>query len=578
MLWCPRAELWCPKLFPIKIAIVHSFWCLCRGVACPLLPALHVLDRFVVFVQKWVSIANPRSLERLLEANATLDLKVPVRPPPVVGVVVTCLSSRAEGLEILSRHAVRFSPSCPLPAGVPCLHEGSQVVCGTCVGFDPCVSRVGAGDEVVSVSARGVGVAPTCVSAVVEVADEGVEGVVDGDKALGVDPAGDDPVRVPAVDVVGVVVPGPADVIAEEDGVVAPAAVGEEARDVPAADDGVGDFGAQDEDEMELLSLLFRYMTVDDPFDEDTHMREPADWRFVEPRDDMEVDDDLLSVMSVHLDSSPFVYDDDNDDPIDIDMPSPVIPSQPATPPTSPPPSPTPVPMEVDTTIIAPTITTTASTTTITNTVTTTMPSTMPTPIPATTITNTAPITTPSTAAVATSPPLSPPLNPVMSLIQARIQRIRQAALTPTTPSNSATPTATATMPTTNAAIPTSSHSRINPDMPPPPPRPRRTILTTTPTTSSTSTATSTPSSSRIVRPDMPPPPPRPPRATATPSSSSSFRQSSSSSSSNTANSSTPRESAQLQQPATTATTTATSTPSLSSDVRDAQEALGLFD
>ncbi|KAJ8652284.1 hypothetical protein O0I10_012097 [Lichtheimia ornata] len=344
---------------------------------------------------------------------------------------------------------------------------------------------------------------------------------------------------------------------------------------VPGDDDVAAAFGVGEGDAMDELAFLFLHLSVDDPLDEDTYMAPPFDWRYVEPTDMMELDDDLLSFMSVHLENSPFYQDDD--DPIIIDMPSPLIPSRPATPPPSPPPSPTPIHMEVDTTSTSPIVTATAPTTTITNTATTT--TTMPTDTPATTtITNTDinPITTHPATAIATSPPPSPPLNSTMSLIFSRIQQLR----TRTTPSsNSATSSATATMPTTNATVSTSSRSIVNNNMPPPPSRPRRITLTVTPpTSSSTSTATSTPSSS-IVRPDMPPPPPRRPRATATPSSS--FRLSSSSSSSSssaTATTSTPRESAQTQQQQqpTTTTTSATPTPPLPSDVLEAQKALGL--
>lgn len=80
---------------------------------------------------------------------------------------------------------------------------------------------------------------------------------------------------------------------------------------------------------------------MDDPFDEDVYMAPPVDWRYVEPIDEMEIgkccvhahdihaeshiythmgswflEDDLLSVMSITLPSSPFYYYDD--DPIMI--------------------------------------------------------------------------------------------------------------------------------------------------------------------------------------------------------------------------------------------------------------------
>lgn len=87
------------------------------------------------------------------------------------------------------------------------------------------------------------------------------------------------------------------------------------------------------------VAFLFEHLSVDDPFDEDTIMAPPFDWRYVEPTDPMQVgkyclhghkfscymtyllicgllDDDLLSVMSITLPSSPFYYYDD--DPIMI--------------------------------------------------------------------------------------------------------------------------------------------------------------------------------------------------------------------------------------------------------------------
>ncbi|KAJ8652383.1 hypothetical protein O0I10_012006 [Lichtheimia ornata] len=355
---------------------------------------------------------------------------------------------------------------------------------------------------------------------------------------------------------------------------VAFAGVAREVVPAPGDEDAAVAFGVEGEDAMDELAFLFDHLTVDDPLDEDAYMAPPFDRRYMEPTDLMELDDDLLSVMSVHMENSPFFQDDD--DPIMIDMPSPILPPRPATPPPSPPPSPTPTHMEVDTTLTSPIVTATASTTTTTNTDTNT--TTMPTPIATitTTTTDITPTTTHSATAVVTSPPRTV-LNPAMSFIQARIQQLRQSNRPRTTPSsNPATSSSTAT-------VTTSSRPLVNTTMPPPPPRPRRITLTVTPpTTSSTSTTTSTRSSTGIVRPDMPPPPPRPPRAIATPSSSSS-RLTSSSSSSNSATNSSRLESAQpppppqqqQQQPPTT--TTATSPP-LSSDVLEAQKALGLFD
>ncbi|KAJ8652278.1 hypothetical protein O0I10_012091 [Lichtheimia ornata] len=424
------------------------------------------------------------------------------------------------------------------------------------VSFAPVVSR--SGFSALGVASAFVGVDGVRSSGVDGVRSSGVDGVRGSVVGDGVSfPA----VAATAYDDVEALGAGAAD-------------VGRVLDPVPGGENVVAALGVREEDVMDELAFLFLHLSVDDPLDEDTYMAPPFDRRYVEPVDIMELDDHLLSVMSVHLENSPFFQDDD--DPIMIDMPSPLIPSRPATPPPSPPPSPTPIPMEVDLTIVSPTVNTTASTTTITNTATITTP--MPTDTPATTTTTTdiTPATTTTATAIVTSPPPSPPLNPAMSLIWSRIQQLR----TRTTPSsNSATPSSTVTMPTTHSAATTSSRPLINDNMPPPPSRSRRITLTVTPPTTSSSTATSTRSSS-IVRPDMPPPPPRPPRATATPSSSSRVSSSSSSSSSSTtATTSTPSESEQpQQQQQPTTITSATPQPSLPSDVREAQEALGLFD
>ncbi|KAJ8652282.1 hypothetical protein O0I10_012095 [Lichtheimia ornata] len=573
---------------------------------------------FVGFLKKWVPIAKPRSNERLLQAKATLKPKPPVRPP-LSGLVVTCISRSGE---VLSEHAVRFSPSYRPPVGVSCVHEGSKVVSGCCCGVFPTLSSA-VGVDALSAHEEAhtrpaVAVAPARAVDVDDVASAVDDGAVPtGDEGVGLDRVGVPPVDVGVDDVpgsggdiseddgdsvsagvdVGVVEDVGVVLAAVDDAVVEDVDVGEEVpalggdvpaggvdEDVPAVAAVANDVAAvdvDDDDVFEELSFLFTHLSVDDPFDEDTRMAPPFDWRYIEPIDDMEVDDDLLSVMSISLGNSPFFNDED---PIMIDMPSPQLPSRPATPPPSPPPSPTPIPMEVDMPILSPIITTAAATTT-TNTATTTttimptptMPNLMPDPIPVIT-TDTTRTTTNSATTIVTSPPRTV-LNPTMALIQSRIQRIRQTVLTTATPSSTpATTTSVTTTTTTNAAATTSSSSRVNADMPPPPPRPRRTTtLTVTPRTTTTSTVTSTPSSSGIVRPDMPPPPPRPPRATATPSSSS-HRLSSSSSSSNTANPSPRSESAQQQQQTPVTTTSATPPPSLPTDVREAQEALGLFD